>query len=123
MRCEEETTDCGAGGAGSCRRNDFRGSGLRIGGKNDAVIVKSVNFRDKPSLSGERIRYLQAGEHVSRRQALLVAFGNFVLLSGPLFFKSRYVWIKMAQTRTRYPNDILNSPFPDVLRLIVPGLC
>ncbi|WP_019007800.1 hypothetical protein [Cohnella laeviribosi] len=53
----------------------------------------------------------------------LSAFGNFALLSGPLFFKSRYVWIKMAQTRTRYPNDILISPFPDVLRLIVPGLC
>ncbi|SMF25366.1 Cell wall-associated hydrolase, NlpC family [Paenibacillus barengoltzii] len=33
--------------------------------KDDAVIVKSVNFRDKPSLSSERIRYLQAGEHVN----------------------------------------------------------
>ncbi|MBN2982284.1 C40 family peptidase [Cohnella algarum] len=33
--------------------------------KDDAVIVKSVKFRDKPSLSSERIRFLQVGEHVN----------------------------------------------------------
>ncbi|WP_274651930.1 C40 family peptidase [Paenibacillus humicola] len=29
------------------------------------VVQKSVNFREEPSTSGERIRYLKAGEHVS----------------------------------------------------------
>ncbi|MEX2460639.1 MAG: SH3 domain-containing protein [Paenibacillaceae bacterium] len=29
------------------------------------IIEKSVNFRVKPSLSGDRIRYLKAGEHVN----------------------------------------------------------
>lgn len=28
------------------------------------IVVQSVNFRDKPSVSGERIRYLQSGERV-----------------------------------------------------------
>ncbi|MCK8487455.1 C40 family peptidase [Paenibacillus glucanolyticus] len=30
----------------------------------EGIIEKSVNFREKPSLSGDRIRYLKAGEHV-----------------------------------------------------------
>lgn len=30
----------------------------------DGIIERSVNFREKPSLSGDRIRYLKAGEHV-----------------------------------------------------------
>lgn len=30
----------------------------------DGIIEKSVNFREEPSLSGDRVRYLKAGEHV-----------------------------------------------------------
>ncbi|WP_342774026.1 SH3 domain-containing protein [Paenibacillus oralis] len=42
----------------------FTGQYANAIASNQAIIVKSVNFRDKPSLSGERIRYLEAGEHV-----------------------------------------------------------
>ncbi|MFC4600269.1 C40 family peptidase [Cohnella hongkongensis] len=42
----------------------FTGHDAAAVASNDAVIVKSVNFRDKPSLSGERIRYFRAGEQV-----------------------------------------------------------
>lgn len=94
------------------------GSDFAFAAKNDAVIKKSVNFRDKPSLEGNRIRYLQEGEHVEILQRVNPYWYKIKDDHGKVGYvttQSRYISVRgdtsveMAQTATGTVKSVIEA--------------